>query len=216
MEKSRTAVVTGGEGGLGSALADALGDAGYRVHAPGRSDLDVRSAESVSDFFSRFDSIDLLINNAGVARDGLHLRLLEEEWDAVVDTNLKGAFLCSKAALRLFPRKTGGHIINVGSFSGKNPPLGQSNYATAKEGLLGLTKSLAKEYGKRNIRVNLVLPGFLETRMTSEMPDAAVESVLARHSLGRLNTIEDAARFMVCLDGMKNVSGQVFQLDSRV
>ena len=211
----RIAVVTGGEGDLASAIACQLCAAGFTVLSPGRKELDVTDSESVSAYFSGIDSVNLLINNAGITRDVVHSRICEEDWDAVVDTNLKGTFLCSKAALRKFPRGKGGHIINLGSFSGKSPPIGQSNYAAAKAGVIGLTQSLAKEYGSRSIRVNAVLPGFLETKMTAGLSENALTRIRKRHALGRFNTIEEAAKFIVFLDGMSAVSGQIFQLDSR-
>lgn len=210
------AIVTGGRGDLASAIVSELQRAGYDVLAPGRDELDVSDAASVKSWFARVGSISLLINNAGLTRDVVHSRITEEEWDLVVDTNLKGSFLCAQAALRLFPKQIGGHIINIGSFSGKSPPVGQTNYAAAKAGVIGLTQSLAKEYGKRNIRVNAVLPGFLETKMTAGLSENALDRVRQRHALGRFNTVEDAARFIAFLDTMKQISGQVFQLDSRV
>ncbi|MDF1810754.1 MAG: SDR family NAD(P)-dependent oxidoreductase [Verrucomicrobiales bacterium] len=210
------AIVTGGRGDLASAIVPELQRAGYDVLAPGRDELDVSDAASVKSWFARVGPISLLINNAGLTRDVVHSRITEEEWDLVVDTNLKGSFLCAQAALRLFPKQIGGHIINIGSFSGKSPPVGQTNYAAAKAGVIGLTQSLAKEYGKRNIRVNAVLPGFLETKMTAGLSENALDRVRQRHALGRFNTVEDAARFIAFLDTMKQVSGQVFQLDSRV
>ncbi len=184
--------------------------------SPGRADLDVTKPESVSAYFESLESVDLLVNNAGVAVDVVHAKMSERDWDRVVDVSLKGAFLCAQAALRLFPRKTGGHIINIGSFSGKSPPIGQANYAAAKAGVIGLTQSLAKEYGKRNVRVNAVLPGFLETKMTAGLSDSALQRIRDRHALGRFNTVEDAAKFIHCLHDMEHVSGQIFQLDSRV
>jgi len=209
-------VITGGQGDLAVAMVDALRREGYGVVAPGRDELDVTSASSVKDYFSPISSLDLLINNAGLTRDIVHTNLTEADWDLVVDTNLKGSFLCSQAALKIFCRQNAGHIINIGSFSGKCPPIGQTNYAAAKAGLIGLTQSLAKEYGKRNIRVNAILPGFLETKMTAGLSDQARQRVLDRHVLGRFNTTEAAASFVVCLDRLHAVSGQIFQLDSRI
>ncbi|MDF1752716.1 MAG: SDR family NAD(P)-dependent oxidoreductase [Verrucomicrobiales bacterium] len=209
-------VITGGRGDLASAFVSEFQGAGFTVFAPGRNELDVTDADAVKQFFSEIGPIDLLINNAGLTRDTVHSRLTEEDWDVVIDTNLKGSFLCARAALRAFPRKTGGHIINIGSFSAKSPPIGQSNYAAAKAGLIGLTQSLAKEYGKRDIRVNAILPGFLETKMTAALSNNARERIRDRHVLQRFNTTEDAARFAAFLHTMKHVSGQVFQLDSRV
>lgn len=209
-------IITGGRGNLASAFVSEFNRQGYEVVAPGRDELDVTDAASINVYFSELGPIDLLINNAGITRDTVHSRISEHDWDTVLDTNLKGSFLCSQAALKRFPRKVGGHIINIGSFSGKSPPIGQSNYAAAKAGVIGLTQSLAKEYGKRNIRVNAILPGFLETKMTAGLSDNALDRIRERHVLGRYNTVEDAARFVAFLHTMSHISGQVFQLDSRV
>ena len=148
--------------------------------------------------------------------DKLFARMEEADWDAVVDTNLKGAFLCTRAAARRMMIERDGSIIQIGSYSALNPPIGQSAYAASKAGLIGLTKSLAKELGPRNIRVNCVLPGFLETRLTTDLSEEARSAALARHVLGRFNTVEDAASFIVTLTRLSHVSGQIFQLDSRV
>jgi len=212
---SPVAVITGGDGDLAREIDRALRESGFHVSSPGRDRLDVRHATSVDGFFSGLERIDLLVNNAGITMDGPFARMSESDWDAAVDTNLRGAFLCSRAALRLMTRARSGHIVHVGSYSALRPPPGQANYAAAKAGLTGLTKSLAAEYGPRNIRVNCVLPGFLETRMTASLQEKAIAAARDRHVLGRFNTVTDAARFIAFLDGMAHVSGQVFQLDSR-
>lgn len=218
MSPSQTpvAVITGGEGDLARVLASQLADAGFQVLAPGRSDLDVTSSTSVETFFQAQERVDLLINNAGITRDGWFLKQSPEDWNVVIDTNLKGAQLCSRAAAALMMRARCGHIVNVGSYSGIRPPHGQSAYAASKAGLIGLTKSYALELGKRNIRTNCVLPGFLETRMTAPLSDAVKEAARNKHALGRFNTVEEAARFIVFLQSSPHLSGQVFQLDSRV
>lgn len=212
---SPVSLVTGGEGDLAQGISAELRTLGYEVLQPSRRDLDVRSAESVDAYFEGLDRLDLLVNNAGVTRDSLFARLSEENWDEVIDTNLKGAFLCTSAALGLMMRQRNGHIIQIGSFSAISPPLGQANYAAAKAGLIGLTKSIAKEWGKRNIRCNCVLPGFLETKMTAGLSEEAVAAAKDRHALGRFNTVEEASRFIAFLAGTENISGQIFQLDSR-
>ncbi len=215
----RRALITGGEGTLARALAEALRAGGgfAEVLAPGRAELDVSDAASIRDYFAGLDRLDLLINNAGTTRDAAFLKLPTSDWDAVIEANLKGAFLCSREAIRLMLRQRSGHIVHIGSFSALDPPPGQSNYAAAKAGLIGLTQSLAAEVGKRNVRVNCVLPGFLEgTGMTRDLPDEVVERARERHVLGRFNTVADAARFVAFLDGMDAISGQVFQLDSRL
>ena len=211
-----TAVITGGEGDLATAIRAALESSGYDVLAPGKATLDVTDSASVTSFFASVPEVSFLVNQAGIVRDALTPRLAESEWDAVVDVSLKGAFLCSRAVLKPMMKARAGHILNVSSFSALRPPIGQANYAAAKAGLLGLTQSLAAEVGKRNIRVNAVLPGFLETKMTAPLSDEVRETARAAHTLGRFNTPEDAAKFIAFLDTMEHVSGQVFQLDSRI
>jgi NAD(P)-dependent dehydrogenase (short-subunit alcohol dehydrogenase family) len=214
----RTAVITGGEGDLAKSICAELQQAGFDVVAPGRGDLDVTDAALVKAFFANVKQIDLLVNNAGVCHDSSVAKMDEAEFDLVVDVNLKGAFLVSQAAVKLMSKQRQGHIVNIGSYSALSGPYGQTNYAAAKAGLIGLTQSLAKEYGARNVRVNCVLPGFLETKMTRHLLEEAAfrEKLMNAHALGRLNTPQDAARFIVFLHSMENVSGQVFQLDSRV
>ncbi|MDZ4405699.1 SDR family oxidoreductase [Prosthecobacter sp.] len=214
----RTAVITGGEGDLAKSIYEELKQAGFDVVTPGRGDLDVTNADSVKAFFATVKQLDLLVNNAGVCRDVSIAKMEETEFDQVVDVNLKGAFLVSQAAVKLMAKQRHGHIVNIGSYSALSGPYGQANYAAAKAGLIGLTQSIAKEYGARNVRANCVLPGFLETKMTHHLlVDAAFrENLLNAHALGRLNTPQDAARFIVFLHSLENVSGQVFQLDSRV
>lgn len=209
------ALITGGEGDLARHIRAELESAGWDVLAPGRAELDVLQPKA---FFAQIDRLDLLINNAGIFRDASLLKMTEEDFDAVLDANLKGAFLCTQAALKLMSRQREGHIINIGSYSALNGPAGQANYAAAKAGLIALTQSTAKEYGLRNIRANCLLPGFLETKMTRHLLEDAAwkEQLLSQHTLGRLNTPQDAARFIVMLHSMPAVSGQVFQLDSRI
>lgn len=215
---ARLAVITGGEGDLARSVGAELQQAGFGVVAPGRGDLDVTKAASVRAFFASVKQIDLLVNNAGVCRDGIITKMEEADFDQVVDVSLKGAFLVSQAAVKLMARQRHGHIVNIGSYSALSGPAGQTNYSAAKAGVIGLTQSLAKEYGARNVRVNCVLPGFLETKMTRHLleDEAWRENLMSAHMLGRLNTPQDAARFIVFLHSMENVSGQVFQLDSRV
>ena len=213
-----TAVITGGDGDLAKFIASELKQACFEVLAPGRGALDVTNANSVKSFFATLKQIDLLVNNAGVCRDVSVVKMSDEDFDQVVDVNLKGAFLVSQAAVKLMAKQRRGHIVNIGSYSALSGPAGQANYAASKAGLIGLTQSIAKEYGARNVRANCVLPGFLETKMTRHLLEdvAFRENLLNAHSLGRLNTPQDAARFIVLLHSMSNVSGQVFQLDSRV
>lgn len=210
------AVITGGAGGLATAIAATLREAGYRVAAPTHGQLDVTDTEAVKAWFGEHDSVDLLVNAAGVTRDQRLLRLDEEDWDAVIGVNLDGAFRCARAVLRGMLRRRSGHIINIASFSAKRPPAGQAAYAAAKAGMVGLTQSMAAEAGSRNVRVNAVMPGFLETPMTAALSDAVIERARSAHLLGRFNTPADVGKFIVTLDAMDAVSGQVFQLDSRL
>jgi len=209
-------IITGGAGGLAAALVAEFTSTGATVHHPGRGELDVRSAESVTRYFSLLMRADILVNNAAITGDSLLAKLEPEQWDDVLDTNLKGAFLCARGAAKLMIRQREGHILQIGSYSALHPTSGQAAYAASKAGLIGLTKSLAKELGPRNVRVNCVLPGFLETRMTTDLPDPVRAAALEKHSLGRFNTSAEAARFIRHLTTLDHVSGQVFQLDSRV
>lgn len=214
---AQTALITGGEGDLALVIRERLEAEGWVVHAPGKTVLDVTCTDSIEQFFTGMSGrLDLLINNAGIIADGLMLQAGEEAWQRVMEVNLSGAFRCTRAALKLMVKQRRGHIINIGSFAGLNGTEGQSSYAAAKAGLVALTQSTAAEYGGRNIRCNCVLPGFLETKMTRAVLAKRRELVVTKHALGRLNTVADAARFIVQLDSFEHISGQVFQLDSRV
>ena len=210
------AIITGGEGDLARALAQTLADAGLRVNAPSHALLDVADPASIEKYFDAFERIDLLINNAAIREDAFTSRMSESQWNAVLRTNLRGAFLCAQAAARKMMMQRSGHIVNIGSFSARWGNAGQANYAAAKAGLIGLTQSMARELGKRNVRVNCVLPGFLETKFTAAMKPEFKQRALEMHELRKFNTVEDAARFIAFLDTMPFVSGQVFQLDSRI
>ena len=207
-------LISGGEGDLARALRTAF--AHDIVHAPGRKEMDVRDEAQVEAYFSRLERIDVLIANAGLTRDGTLAKLAASDFDEVVNANLRGAFLCTRAAIKMMMKQRSGHILLIGSRSGKNGPRGQTAYAAAKAGLVGFAQSVAKEYGTRNIRCNVVLPGFLETKMTAHLPDKLREEIRAEHTLGRFNTTENAARAIAFLARLDNVSGQVFNLDSRI
>lgn len=166
--------------------------------------------------FERFGRIDCLINNAGLTADGSFARMSDDDWQQVIDVNLKGAFLCSQAVSRAMTSARSGHIINISSWSARNGTRGQANYASAKAGLIGLTQSLAKELGSRNVRVNAVLPGVLPTAMTASLTAEQLDDLAASNVLGRIGTLDEVARFVVALSAMRHVSGQVFQLDSRI
>ncbi|MEZ5299520.1 MAG: SDR family oxidoreductase [Verrucomicrobiales bacterium] len=213
----RRALITGGEGDLAQAIRAELERCGYAVGAPGRGELDVADADSVAAYMAGCGRIDLLVINAGCIRDTPLSRMADADWDAVMAANLRGAFLCARAAMKAMLRQRAGHVAAIGSFSALAGPAGQANYAAAKAGLIALTKSLAKEGGSRGIRANCILPGFLETKMTRGVTAARRAAVLADHALGRFNSPAEAARFLRFLDlEMASVSGQVFQLDSRI
>ncbi len=214
--KPKIALITGGGGDLALELRSQLLAAGYEVLAPTRVELDVSDAAAVDLFVKGHARIDLLINNAAVTEDRTISRMSEAEWDHVLDVNAKGAFLCARSVLRKMLRQRCGHIINISSYAALRPPVGQANYASAKAALIALTQSLAAEAGGRSVRVNCVLPGFLETKMTKRVSDSVRERAKQAHVLGRFNRVCDAARFIVFLDTMEAVSGQVFQLDSRL
>lgn len=212
------ALITGGAGDLAMAVKTELERQGWQVHAPDRLELDVTDKASVERSFAPLQQLDLLVHAAGITRDALMLKMSEEDFSQVLEVNLKGAFLCSQAALKIMLRQRRGHLVHIGSFSALDGPAGQANYAAAKAGLIGLTQSLAAEYGPRGIRANCVLPGFLDTKMTRHLlqDEAHARHILATHALGSLNTVQDAARFIAFLDSLPHVSGQVFQLDSRL
>ncbi len=212
------ALITGGGGDLAVAIEGELNRAGFDVLAPPRTALDVRSPSAVESYFENHVTrpLALLVNNAGIRRDAALAKLTADDLNDVIDTNLKGAFLCSQQAIKQMLRSRAGHIVNIGSYSALSGPHGQTAYAAAKAGLIGLTKSLALEGGRRNVRSNCILPGFLETKFTADLSDRVRDRALQDHALGSFNTVEDAARFVAFLDSMSHVSGQVFQLDSRV
>jgi 3-oxoacyl-[acyl-carrier protein] reductase len=217
LEPSPVALITGGEGDLAKATRAELELQGFTVQAPGRRELDVGDAASVERFFEGAPKLDLLVHCAGVLRDRMLSNMTEEDFDAVLDVNLKGAFRVSQAALQTMAKYRRGHVVFIGSNSARWGTAGQANYAAAKAGLIGLTHSLAKEYGARNVRVNCILPGLLETKMTAHLTKEVLDQVRAAHALRRFNTCTEAAKFIAFLHrDLPHTSGQVFQLDSRV
>ena len=231
--KQKVALITGANGGLGRALTNEFIAHGWQVVAGARTisteidsprlchiPLDVTKPEQVDQAIAatieRFGRIDALINNAGTTADELCCQLTDEDWTRVIDVNLRGAFLCSKAVARQMIRQRDGHIINISSLGARRGPAGQSNYAAAKAGLLGLTQSLAKELGSRNVRVNAIFPGVMPTNMTAKLSAEQLDAFAQANALGRINSLEEVARFIVFLAGTQNISGQVFQLDSRI
>jgi 3-oxoacyl-[acyl-carrier protein] reductase len=171
-----------------------------------------RMVEATQQAFGR---IDILVNNAGVSRDTLILRMSEEDWDQVMATNLRGAFLCTRAVLRTMMRQRWGRIINISSVSGLAGNAGQANYSAAKAGLIGLTKTTAREMGSRSITVNAVAPGFIDTDMTKALPEALRQEALRRIVLGRTGTPEDVAAAVAFLasDEASYITGQVLIVD---
>ncbi len=238
----RIVLVTGASRGLGREIALRFGREGTRVvvnfldreaeagavsemiRSSGAEALavraDVRNPSEVGAMIGlvrdRWGDIDVLVNNAGVTRDGLTLRKSEEDWDAVIDTNLKGAFVCLRAVSRMMMERRSGAIISIASISGVQGREGQTNYSAAKAGLIGLTKAAARELGRFNIRVNAVLPGYLETDMGSELSPSIAARIKKENVLGRSTTAGEVAGFVYQLSLAENVSGQLFNLDSRV
>ncbi|TLD72717.1 SDR family oxidoreductase [Phragmitibacter flavus] len=211
------ALITGGHGDLAQALKSELTAQEYSVYAPGKAELDIRSADSVWEYIKQLGQLDLLVCNAGIIRDKPLLQMTAEDFEAVLSVNLTGHSLISRAALKMMSKQRNGHIVFISSHAALNGTAGQSNYAASKAALHGLAASLAREYGSRNIRVNVVLPGFLETRMTAHLNDAQRENFKQSHVLNRFNDPASVARFIAFLDKqMPHTSGQVFNLDSRI
>jgi 3-oxoacyl-[acyl-carrier protein] reductase len=213
--ETRLAVITGGTGSLGRAIVRALLAPGWTIAGPGCNDLDVRDSTAVRDYFRNRD-VDLLVCAAGITCDAPIARLTNAAWDETWSVNFRGALDCANAVLPAMIARGCGHIIFISSHSAMHPPLGQAAYGTAKAALLGLVIDLARHHGPSNIRVNAVLPGFLETRMTEAVTATRRAQILAAHSLGRLNTCDRVAAFIRFLHhDQPHTSGQIFQLDSR-
>ncbi|MFM7180221.1 MAG: SDR family oxidoreductase [Verrucomicrobiales bacterium] len=215
-EETVCAVVTGGAGDLGGVIMKELRAAGWVCHAPGRAELDVTSPASVEGFFRGVKNCTLLVNCAGLTRDNPLARMDEAAWDEVMEADFRGAVRCARAVLPGMLRSGGGSILSIGSFSALAGAVGQTNYAAAKAALIGWTRSLALEYGRKNIRANMILPGFLETKMTRQLPEAVKQKALAAHALGRFTTVAESARAIVFLATCTHISGQVINLDSRI
>lgn len=234
---SKSVIVTGSARGIGRRIAEHFADCGARVVI---SDLDqgavdqvageigkgaigikcnVTSMDDVSKLLDKtqeaFGSVDVVVNNAGITRDTLMLRMDEKDWDQVIDINLKGAFLVTKIASRIMMKQRSGRIINISSIVGTNGNAGQANYSASKAGLIGLTKSAAKELATRGITVNAVAPGFIETEMTHNMPEAARKAFLDRILVSRPGTPDDVAKAVLFLasEYADYITGQVLTVD---
>ena len=170
----------------------------------------------IKEIVNKFGKIDILVNNAGIIRDSLLIRMKEGDWDAVISVNLKGTFNCSRTVAKyMMKQKTGGKIVNISSVIGLVGNIGQSNYAASKAGIIGLTKSMAKELALRNINVNAVAPGFIETDMTQKLPEKIRNSLQEKIPLKRLGTVEDVAQVVYFLvsEASSYITGQVIKVD---
>lgn len=209
-------VITGGEGDLGQAICAEFSGKLYDTRAPGRTELDVTCPKAVRSYFAELKA-DLLVCNAGIYREKVLLKLSESDWDSVWDANYAGALRCAEAALQSMKDQRSGHIIFISSFLASHPPIGQAAYAAAKASMIGLTKDLAVRYGSYNIRVNAIMPGFLETKMTTSVTESRKAEVKNLHTLERFNTTMEVAKFIRFLhEELPHTSGQLFNLDSRL
>jgi 3-oxoacyl-[acyl-carrier protein] reductase len=240
MPKGKVAVVTGASRGIGRSISLALAAQGAKIVAV---DLDLAATEEVVEELKKmgveavavrgnvtvaddaeqmveaavkaFGRVDILVNNAGITRDGLLVRMKEEDWDAVLTVNLKGAFLCTKAVSRVMTKQRSGRIINIASIVGQMGNAGQANYCASKAGLIGLTKSNARELAKRSITVNAVAPGFIATAMTDALSEKVREELTSQIPLERLGSPEDIANAVVFLAAESSgyITGQVIAVN---
>jgi len=239
--ENQVAVVTGAGRGIGHAIAVRLAKEGARIASVSRSEANAqRTAEEINNnhpdaakayavdvadhaavqqigarILKEFGRVDILINNAGVTRDGLSMRISIEDWETVIDTNLKGAFSFTQALMRSMIKQRSGRIINISSIAGLTGNAGQANYAASKAGLIGLTKTLARELASRGITVNAVAPGFIVTDMTDVLSDQIKEAILPRIPLGKFGEGEDIAAAVAFLAApeAKYITGQVLTVD---
>jgi 3-oxoacyl-[acyl-carrier protein] reductase len=230
--EGKLALVTGGSRGIGRAIALELGRAGAQVvvgYRTGRDEAeavaaeiggraveaDVSDAASAAALVEAAGDVDVLVNNAGLTRDGLLVRMSDEDWRTVIDTNLSSVFFTCRAAARPMMRKRSGSIVNISSIVGVHGNWGQTNYGASKAGIIGFTKSLARELGSRNVRANVVAPGYVKTQLTDVLPEEATQAMLTNTPLGRLGDPEDVAgavRFL-CSDAARFVTGDVLLVD---
>ena len=239
--EGRVAIVTGGSRGIGRAISELLASRGadlviadYQIDLANSTaseiaeqsgqkviavEVDVSNlamaqtmAEAVID---QFDKVDILINNAGITRDDLLMRMKEEDWDDVININLKGAWNCSKAVLRPMMKKRYGRIVNISSVSGQAGQAGQTNYSASKAGLIGFTKAMAREVASRGITVNAVAPGFIPTALTNDLPNELKDYILTATPMGRMGTPEEIAFAVAFLasDEASYITGQVLGVD---
>lgn len=237
----RTIVVTGGSRGIGRAICKMFAAPGVHVffnfHSPeqtgheaaddissaggipGGYRVDVADSEAVANFFKTIldttGRIDVLVNNAGITRDGLLARMKEADWDDVIAVNLKGAFNCTKAVSRPMMKQKSGRIINITSIAGVSGNPGQANYSAAKAGMIGLTKSTARELASRGITANAIAPGFIETAMSANLAPAQKDAIMAQIPAGRSGTPEDVAgvAFFLASDAAAYITGQVIHVN---
>jgi 3-oxoacyl-[acyl-carrier protein] reductase len=230
--EGKTALVTGASRGIGRAIAASLADAGASVVVSYRSgadeaealareidgravQADVADPESAAALVGEAGDIDVLVNNAGVTRDGLLVRMSDDDWNTVIDTNLASVFYTCRAAVRGMMKKRAGAIVNISSIVGIHGNWGQTNYAASKAGIIGFTKALARELGSRNVRANVVVPGYVKTWLTDVLPEDATKAMLDSTPLGRLGDPEDVAgavRFL-CSEEAAFITGAVLLVD---
>lgn len=241
-KRSRVVVITGGSKGIGRSVAFKFAEEGARIilahYDPDESaaqetlntlerrgiaaeahKLNVSSFDLVEkwfgDIFKRFERVDVLVNNAGITRDTLLMRMSEDQWDAVLGVNLKGVFNCTKSVVRPMIKERSGRIVNITSVVGQIGNAGQANYAASKAGVMGLTKTTARELAGRGITVNGVAPGFIDTEMTAVLPDNVRESFLSQIPLGRMGTPDEVAEvvYWLCSDAASYVTGQIIHVN---
>ena len=230
--EGKTALVTGASRGIGRAIASELAAAGAAVVIGYRSgqeeaealaselgaravQADVSSAEDAARLVAEAGSVDILVNNAGLTRDGLLARMSDDDWRTVIETNLSSVFYTCRAVCRPMMKKRAGAIVNVSSIVGVHGNWGQTNYAASKAGIIGFTKSLARELGSRNVRANVVAPGYVKTQLTDVLPEEATAAMLVNTPLGRLGEPEDIARAVrfLCSDEASFITGEVILVD---
>jgi len=238
--ENKVAIITGASRGIGKVIAEETAKAGAKVVCVSRSLSDVEKVakdineqgftaiamacditngeqyqELVKSVYEKFGSIDILVNNAGVTKDGLIMRMSENDWDIVVDTNLKGAFNGTKAVTRHMMKQRSGRIINISSVVGLTGNAGQANYAASKAGLIGLTKATAKELASRGITVNCIAPGYIETDMTNRLPEKIKNALIEQIPLGRIGQATDIAASVCFLASEEAgyITGQTFTVD---